>query len=101
MGRMEKPDVEYIEGLSPAISIDQKTTSKNPRSTVGTVTEIHDYLRLLYARIGIPLIPCVGIGFSTIYMRYHYGADVLAGFVLAALGLLVERREARALRAER
>lgn len=54
LGRMEKPDVEYIEGLSPAISIDQKTTSKNPRSTVGTVTEIHDYLRLMYARIGIP-----------------------------------------------
>ena len=54
LGQMEKPDVEYIEGLSPAISIDQKTTSKNPRSTVGTVTEIHDYLRLLYARIGIP-----------------------------------------------
>ena len=54
LGQIEKPDVEYIEGLSPAISIDQKTTSKNPRSTVGTVTEIHDYLRLLYARIGIP-----------------------------------------------
>lgn len=54
LGQMEKPDVEFIEGLSPAISIDQKTTSKNPRSTVGTVTEIHDYLRLLYARIGVP-----------------------------------------------
>lgn len=54
LGQMEKPDVEYIEGLSPAISIDQKTTNKNPRSTVGTVTEIHDYLRLLYARIGHP-----------------------------------------------
>jgi len=54
LGQMEKPDVDYIEGLSPAISIDQKTTSKNPRSTVGTVTEIHDYLRLLYARAGIP-----------------------------------------------
>ncbi|NPV50824.1 MAG: excinuclease ABC subunit UvrA [Candidatus Methanofastidiosum sp.] len=54
LGLMEKPDVEYIEGLSPAISIEQKTTSKNPRSTVGTVTEIYDYLRLLYARIGIP-----------------------------------------------
>ena len=50
LGQMEKPDIDYIEGLSPAISIDQKTTSKNPRSTVGTVTEIHDYLRLLYAR---------------------------------------------------
>ena len=53
-GQMEKPDVDYIDGLSPAISIDQKTTSRNPRSTVGTVTEIYDYLRLLYARIGIP-----------------------------------------------
>lgn len=54
LGQMDKPDVEYIEGLSPSISIDQKTTSKNPRSTVGTVTEIYDYLRLLYARIGTP-----------------------------------------------
>ncbi len=54
LGQMDKPDVDYIDGLSPAISIDQKTTSKNPRSTVGTVTEIHDYLRLLWARIGIP-----------------------------------------------
>ena len=60
LGQMEKPDVDYIEGLSPAISIDQKTTSKNPRSTVGTVTEIHDYLRLLYARIGIPHCPVCG-----------------------------------------
>ena len=61
LGQMEKPDVEYIEGLSPAISIDQKTTSRNPRSTVGTVTEIYDYLRLLYARIGIPHCPVCGI----------------------------------------
>lgn len=53
LGLMEKPEVEYIEGLSPAISIDQKTTSHNPRSTVGTVTEIYDYLRLLFARIGV------------------------------------------------
>jgi len=60
LGQMDKPDVEYIEGLSPAISIDQKTTSHNPRSTVGTVTEIHDYLRLLYARIGIPHCPNCG-----------------------------------------
>ena len=60
LGQMEKPDVEYIEGLSPAISIDQKTTNKNPRSTVGTVTEIHDYLRLLYARIGVPHCPVCG-----------------------------------------
>ncbi len=60
LGIMEKPDVEYIEGLSPAISIDQKTTSKNPRSTVGTVTEIYDYLRLLFARVGIPYCPKCG-----------------------------------------
>lgn len=60
LGQMDKPDVDYIEGLSPAISIDQKTTSKNPRSTVGTVTEIYDYLRLLYARIGIPHCPKCG-----------------------------------------
>jgi len=57
LGQMEKPDVDYIEGLSPAISIDQKTTSKNPRSTVGTVTEIYDYLRLMYARVGVPHCP--------------------------------------------
>ena len=60
LGQMEKPDVDSIDGLSPAISIDQKTTSKNPRSTVGTVTEIYDYLRLLYARIGIPHCPVCG-----------------------------------------
>ena len=60
LGQMEKPDVDDIQGLSPAISIDQKTTSKNPRSTVGTVTEIYDYLRLLYARIGIPHCPICG-----------------------------------------
>ena len=60
LGQMNKPDVDYIEGLSPAISIDQKTTSKNPRSTVGTITEIYDYLRLLYARVGIPHCPKCG-----------------------------------------
>ena len=60
LGQMEKPDVDYIEGLSPAIAIDQKTTSKNPRSTVGTVTEIYDYLRLLWARIGVPHCPKCG-----------------------------------------
>lgn len=60
LGRLDKPDVEYIEGLSPAISIDQKTTSNNPRSTVGTVTEIYDYLRLLFANIGIPHCPVCG-----------------------------------------
>ena len=60
LGQMEKPSVDSIDGLSPAISIDQKTTSKNPRSTVGTVTEIYDYLRLLYARIGVPHCPVCG-----------------------------------------
>ncbi len=60
LGRMEKPDVDYIEGLSPAISIDQKTTARNPRSTVGTVTEIYDYLRLLYAKVGVPHCPKCG-----------------------------------------
>lgn len=60
LGQMDKPNVESIEGLSPAISIDQKTTSKNPRSTVGTVTEVYDYLRLLYARIGVPHCPICG-----------------------------------------
>ncbi len=60
LGQMEKPDVDNIDGLSPAISIDQKTTSNNPRSTVGTVTEIYDYLRLLYARVGVPHCPVCG-----------------------------------------
>ena len=65
LGQMEKPNVEYIEGLSPAISIDQKSTSHNPRSTVGTVTEIYDYLRLMYARIGVPHCPVCGIEISS------------------------------------
>ncbi len=60
LGQMDKPDVDYIDGLSPAISIDQKTTSRNPRSTVGTVTEVYDYLRLLWARIGTPHCPKCG-----------------------------------------
>src|SRR3984893_8983568 len=60
LGQMDKPDVDFIEGLSPAISIDQKSASKNPRSTVGTITEIYDYLRLLYARIGVPHCPNCG-----------------------------------------
>src|SRR4051794_18988747 len=58
---MQKPDVDSIEGLSPAISIEQKTTSHNPRSTVGTVTEIHDYMRLLWARVGVPYSPATGL----------------------------------------
>ncbi len=60
LGQMDKPDADYIEGLSPSISINQKTTSKNPRSTVGTITEIYNYLRLLYARIGKPHCPKCG-----------------------------------------
>ena len=60
LGQMDKPDVDYIGGLSPAISIDQKTTNNNPRSTVGTVTEIYDYFRLLFARVGIPHCPKCG-----------------------------------------
>src|SRR2546429_3834976 len=60
LGQMDKPDVDYIEGLSPAVSIDQKSTTRNPRSTVGTVTEIYDYLRLLFARIGRPHCPKCG-----------------------------------------
>ena len=58
---MQKPDVDLIEGLSPAISIEQKTTSRNPRSTVGTVTEIYDYMRLLWARVGVPYSPATGL----------------------------------------
>lgn len=61
LGQMEKPDVDLIEGLSPAIAIDQKTTSNNPRSTVGTVTEIYDYFRLLFSRVGHPICPTHGI----------------------------------------
>src|SRR5436305_4472233 len=60
LGQHDKPDVDQIDGLSPAVSIDQKSTSKNPRSTVGTVTEIYDYLRLLYARVGVPHDPTTG-----------------------------------------
>src|SRR5438874_12642953 len=60
LGQMDKPDVDFIEGLSPAISIDQKSASRNPRSTAGTITEVHDYLRLLYARIGVPHCPFDG-----------------------------------------
>lgn len=65
LGNTEKPDVDSIEGLSPAISIDQKTTSRNPRSTVGTITEVNDYLRLLYARVGQPICPNDGTEISS------------------------------------
>ena len=66
LGQMEKPDVDLIEGLSPAISIEQKTTQRNPRSTVGTVTEVYDYLRLLYARVGVPHCPICNTEISTL-----------------------------------
>ena len=78
LGQMEKPDVESIEGLPPAISIDQKSTNRNPRSTVGTVTEIYDYFRLLYARIGIPHCPKCGkeiVLKKTKKGRKYYGCE--------------------------
>ena len=78
LGRMDKPDVEFIEGLSPAISIDQKTTHNNPRSTVGTVTEIHDYLRLMYARIGVPHCPVCGREITS--QSVDQIADILAAY---------------------
>ena len=81
LGQAEKPDVEKIEGLSPAISIDQKSTNKNPRSTVGTVTEIYDYFRLLYARAGIPHCPKCGTERGSDGRRYHAiaGTDKIHG----------------------
>ena len=72
---MGKPDVDLIEGLSPAISIEQKTTSKNPRSTVGTVTEIHDYMRLLWARVGVPYSPVPGLPIE----RRLFAGEVVRG----------------------
>ena len=78
LGQMDKPDVDFIEGLSPAISIDQKTTSKNPRSTVGTVTEIYDHLRLLFAKIGVPHCPNCGREIK------HQTVDQIADIVMKA-----------------
>ena len=95
LGQMEKPDVEYIEGLSPAISIDQKTTNKNPRSTVGTVTEIHDYLRLLYARIGHPHCPVCGkpITSQSVDQMVDTIMDFPEGTKLIILAPVVRRRK--------
>ena len=95
LGQMEKPDVDSIEGLSPAISIDQKTTSKNPRSTVGTVTEIYDYLRLLYARIGIPHCPVCGreISQQTIDQMVDTLMELPAGTKLQLLAPIVRNRK--------
>ncbi|MDR2157159.1 MAG: excinuclease ABC subunit UvrA [Clostridiales Family XIII bacterium] len=95
LGRMEKPDVEYIEGLSPAISIDQKTTGRNPRSTVGTVTEIHDYLRLMYARIGIPHCPVCGkeISGQTVDQIVDYFMELPEGSRVTLLAPAVRQRK--------
>lgn len=94
LGNMEKPNVESIDGLSPAISIDQKTTSKNPRSTVGTVTEIYDYLRLLYARIGKPFCPTHGIEISSqsIEQMTNRVLEVSEGRVIVLAPLVKERK---------
>jgi excinuclease ABC subunit A len=95
LGQMEKPDVEYIEGLSPAISIDQKTTSHNPRSTVGTVTEIHDYLRLMYARIGLPHCPVCGaeIGGRTVDQIVDGLMELPEGARLTILAPVIRQRK--------
>ena len=94
LGNMEKPNVESIEGLSPAISIDQKTTSKNPRSTVGTVTEIYDYLRLLFARIGKPICPThhIEITGQSIEQMTDKVMDVSEGRVIILAPLVQEKK---------
>ena len=95
LGQMEKPDVDTIEGLSPAISIDQKGTSKNPRSTVGTVTEVYDYLRLLYARIGHPHCPVCGreVQRQTVDQMADHVEKLPAGMRLMVLGPIVKGRK--------
>ena len=95
LGQMDKPDVDSIEGLSPSISIDQKTTSKNPRSTVGTVTEIYDYLRLLYARIGTPHCPICGreIGRQSVDEIVDKIASMPEGTRLQILAPIIRRRK--------
>src|SRR4051794_16896244 len=95
LGLMEKPDVDYIEGLSPAISIDQKGTSTNPRSTVGTITEIYDYLRLLFARIGHPHCPNCGreITRQTVQQIVDTVADLPDGSRLMILGPVINGRK--------
>ena len=95
LGQMEKPDIDSIEGLSPAISIDQKTTARNPRSTVGTVTEIYDYLRLLYARVGVPHCPKCGkeIKQQTIDQMVDQVMDQPEGQKLQVLAPVVRSRK--------
>ena len=100
LGQMDKPDVDSIDGLSPAISIDQKTTSKNPRSTVGTVTEIYDYLRLLYANIGIPHCPVCGreIRQQTVDQMVDACSDIPEGTRLQVLAPIVRGRKGQYLK---
>src|SRR5215467_7606963 len=95
LGQMEKPDVDMIDGLSPAISIDQKGTSKNPRSTVGTVTEVYDYLRLLYARVGHPHCPICGreIEKQTVEQMADQLEQMPAGARLMIMGPVVRGRK--------
>jgi len=95
LGQMEKPDVDVIEGLSPAISIDQKGTSKNPRSTVGTVTEVYDYLRLLYARVGHPHCPKCGreVRRTTVEQMADHVEKLPAGARIMVLGPVVKGRK--------
>ena len=95
LGQMEKPEVDYIEGLSPAIAIDQKTTSRNPRSTVGTVTETHDYLRLLYARIGVPHCPSCGkeISQQTVDQMVDHIIEIEEGTRIQLLAPVVRGRK--------
>lgn len=92
---MEKPDVDYIEGLSPAISIEQKSTSHNPRSTVGTITEIYDYLRLLFARIGIPICPKhkINLESKTIPQMVDSIVKLLMGRKIMLLAPVVQNRK--------
>ena len=87
LGQMHKPDVDAIEGLSPAVSIDQKATSRNPRSTVGTVTEVYDYLRLLYSRIGIPHCPVCGK--EVVKQSAQEIVDIIAGLPAASKLLIL------------
>src|SRR3979411_1384705 len=93
--QMEKPDVDTIEGLSPAISIDQKGTSKNPRSTVGTVTEVYDYLRLLYARVGVPHCPVCGreVRRQTVEQMADHVEKLPVGTRVMVLGPVVKGRK--------
>ena len=95
LGRMEKPEVDYIEGLSPAIAIDQKGTSRNPRSTVGTITEIYDYLRLLFARVGHPHCPQCGreITVQTVQQIVDAIQNIPAGTKIMILAPLVKDRK--------